>query len=110
VLRLVDAGVSVDALTSAAAGVTDADPVARALHAALSKLPVTGRLVNLTSGARAEGDEERDPNGLGPAQDAVKLGARLFPKVDSDLALAATNSLIELASLAKESNGKAPLL
>ncbi len=44
VLRLVDAGASVDALTAAAAGVTDADPVARALHSALTKLPVTGRL------------------------------------------------------------------
>lgn len=110
VLQLADAGTSVESLTSAATNVTDADPVARALHAVLSKLPVTGRLVNLTSGARAEGDQECDPVGVGPAQDAAKLGARLFPNVDPALTLAATNSLVELASLAKESNGKAPLL
>ncbi|MEO6323557.1 MAG: DEAD/DEAH box helicase [Thermoanaerobaculia bacterium] len=110
VLQLVDARASVESLTSAAAGVTDSDPVARALLAALGKLPVTGRLVNLTSGARAEGDQEQDPVGVGPAQDAGALGARLFPDVESALALAATNSLVELASLAKENNGKAPLL
>ena len=110
VLRLVDTGASVGALTAAAAGVTDADPVARALYAALSQLPVTGRLVNLTSGARAEDDQERDAVGVGPAQDAAKLGARLFPDVTPAIARVATNSLVELASLAKEGNGKAPLL
>jgi ATP-dependent helicase YprA (DUF1998 family) len=110
VLRLVEPGSSAESLTSAATDVTGADPVARALHAVLSKLPVTGRLVNLTSGARADGDQEHDPVGVGPAQDAGALGARLFPGVVPVLALAATNSLVELASLAKESNGKAPLL
>ncbi|HLY45825.1 MAG TPA: DEAD/DEAH box helicase [Stellaceae bacterium] len=108
--QLVDAGASVESLMSAGAEVTDGDPVARALHAALSELPVTGRLVNLTNGSQAEGDQERDPVGVGPAQDVGKLGARLFPGVDPILALAATNSLVELASLAKESNGKTPLL
>ncbi len=110
VLQLVDTGASADALAAAAAAVTDADPVARALHAALSKVPVTGRLVNLTSGARAEGDQERDAVGVGPAQDAARLAARLFPDVAADVARAATNSLVELSSLAKESSGKAPLL
>ena len=110
VLRLVDADASVDAFMAAAAVVTDADPVARALHSALSQLPVTGRLVNLTSGARSESDQERDAVGVGPAQDVAKLGARLFPDADPAVARAATNSLVELASLAKESIGKAPLL
>ena len=109
-LKLVDTETSVEALTCAATQVTDADPVARALNSALSKLPVTGRLVNLTSGARAEGDQERDSVGVGPAQDATKLALRLFPDVEPALAIQATNSLVELASLAKESNGKAPLL
>jgi ATP-dependent helicase YprA (DUF1998 family) len=110
VLRLVDSGTSVESLMIEATGVTDADPVARALHAALSRLPVTGRLVNLTSGARADGDPERDPVGVGPAQDAGALGTRLFPDVAPALALTATNSLVELASLSKESYSKAPLL
>jgi ATP-dependent helicase YprA (DUF1998 family) len=110
VLRLVDPVVSIEVLTRATAGATEADPVSRALHAALLKLPVMGRLVNLTSGARADGDEECDPVGVGPAQDATALGARLFPEVDPTLALTATNSLVELASLARESEGKAPLI
>jgi len=110
VLRLVDASASVGDLVQAASEVTDADPVARSLHAALSKLAVAGRLVNLTSGARAQDDQEHDAVGVGPAQDAGKLGARLFPDVDPAVARAATNSLVELASLAKENNGKAPLL
>jgi ATP-dependent helicase YprA (DUF1998 family) len=110
VLRLVDSEASVESLMDVATEVTDADPVARALHAVLSQFPVTGRLVNLTSGARADNDHERDPVGIGPAQDARVLGARLFPDVESALALAATNSLVELASLAKQGNDKAPLL
>ena len=110
ILKLVDPETSVDALTRAAADAADADPVARALDSALGKLPVTGRLVNLTSGARAEGDQERDPIGVGPAQDAARLALRLFPDVDPALALPAANGLVELASLAKESNSKAPLL
>ncbi len=110
VLKLADPETSVEALTRLAADVTNADPVARALNSALSKLPVTGRLVNLTSGARAEGDHERDPVGVGPAQDAARLALRLFPDVDPALGIPAANALVELASLAKESNGKAPLL
>lgn len=110
ILELADPGSSLQSLRSGAAAATDADPIARALHGALGKLPVTGRLANLTSGARAEGDQEHDPVGIGPAQDVSKLTARLFPDVNPGLAVPATNSLVELASLAKENNGKAPLL
>jgi ATP-dependent helicase YprA (DUF1998 family) len=109
-LKLSDPETSVEALTRAATEVADADPIARALNSALSKLSVTGRLANLTSGARAEGDQERDPVGVGPAQDVAKLALRLFPDIEPALARSAANSLVELASLAKESNGKAPLL
>jgi ATP-dependent helicase YprA (DUF1998 family) len=109
VLRLTSPKATVESQLAAplARGV---DPVGRALHAALSVLPVVGRLVNLTSGARAEGDEERDPLGAGPAQNISTLGARLFPGVDPSLARAATNNLVELASIAKKHDEGAPLL
>ncbi len=42
VLRLVDARASLESLTSAAAGVADTDPVARALHAASASSPSRG--------------------------------------------------------------------
>ncbi len=85
------------------------DPVARLLHGALRTLPVTGRLLNLTSGARSQGDDEHDPDGVGPAQAIGALGARLFPGVAPELARVATDALVELASLAKRGDG-APLL
>lgn len=85
------------------------DPVARLLHNSLGALPVTGRLLNLTSGSTSEEDDERDPNGVGPAQDLGTLGARLFPEVDPGLARAATDALVELASMARREGG-APLL
>ncbi len=110
VLRLADSSTTVESLMTAFPAPAGADPVRRALYVALSQLPVAGRLVNLTSGAVADEDNERDPPGVGPAQDASALGARLFPDVASDLAHAATNSLVELASLAQESDDKAPLL
>ncbi len=110
VLRLAESTATIESLMTAHPTTANADPVARALFGALSEIPVTGRLVNLTSGAVADGDDERDPPGTGPAQDTSALGARLFPGVASNLAHAATNSLVELASLAKESDDKTPLL
>ena len=86
------------------------DPVRRALHHALAQVSVTGRLINLTSGAVAEEDPERDPAGRGPAQEISELALRLFPGVDTDLARAATNALVELTSMAKADSEKAPLL
>ncbi len=67
-------------------------------------------MINLTSGATAEEDDERDPAGVGPAQDTSALTSRLFPGVAQELARVATNSLVELSSLAKEKDDKAPLL
>jgi ATP-dependent helicase YprA (DUF1998 family) len=110
VLRLADPNATAEALVTAYPAAAGVDPVGRALYAALSQLPVAGRLINLTSGASADEDDERDPPGIGPAQDASALGARLFPGVAEDLAHAATNSLVELASLAKERDDNAPLL
>lgn len=110
VFRLANNDASIESLMAAASAVTDADPVARALYASLSEIPVAGRLANLTSGACAEEDPERDRVGTGPAQDAGALGARLFPGIDLNVAAAATNTLVELASLAKMGHSKAPLL
>lgn len=110
VLRLVDEGATVESLLSDNPSTNGADPVGRTLLAALSQLPVVGRLINLTSGATTEEDGEHDPTGVGPAQDVSALGLRLFPDVAPELARMATNSLVELASLAKEKDDKAPLL
>lgn len=110
VLRLADSSATVESQMSRYPATDGEDSVARALHSALSQLPVVGRLINLTSGATAEEDEERDPAGVGPAQDTSSLASRLFPDVTPELARVATNSLVELASLAKENDQKAPLL
>ena len=85
------------------------DPVARLLHGALRQVPVVGRLLNLTSGARASDDDEQDPPGEGPAQHLDRLGARLFPSVEPGLARAATDALVELTSMARLP-GEPPLL
>ena len=85
------------------------DPVARILHGCLSQLPVTGRLRNLTSGAHADGDNEIDSPGVGPAQAVNALGPRLFPAIDPVLSREATDKLIELASMARRGRAR-PLL
>lgn len=110
VLRLLDSSATIESLLRDYPATAGADSLARALHAVLSRLPVTGRLINLTSGATADEDDERDPAGVGPAQDASALASRLFPDVAPELAHVATNTLVELASLAKEEDDKAPLL
>lgn len=86
------------------------DPVARLLHQILITLPVTGRLINLTSGAVAEEDPMRDPPGVGPAQAVGELAGKLFPDLDDKIARAATDTLIELASMAKTRANQPPLL
>ena len=77
------------------------DPVARLLHDSLGQLPVVGRLRNLTSGAHSDEDPERDEPGSGPAQAFHALGPRLFPTVEQHLAQEATDSLLELTSMAR---------
>ena len=85
------------------------DPVARLLHGCLRQLPVAGRLLNLTSGAHADEDEESDPPGVGPAQAIHSLGPRLFPDLNPELARSATDKLLELASMARRAKAS-PLL
>ena len=109
-IRLVDAQVSRESLLNEAEDSINGDLMGRTLHCALTQLPVTGRLINLTSGATSEEDSEQDPVGIGPAQDLGKLAFRLFPGVGNGLAQAATNSLVELSSMAKADHKQAPLL
>jgi hypothetical protein len=85
------------------------DPVARLLHSSLSRLPVVGRLRNLTSGAQANGDTEGHGTASGPAWSLTELGARLFPAIEPHLSEAATDAILELASMARRGEGP-PLL
>lgn len=110
ILKLAHEDITLEMLMEEAEAMTEGDPVGRALHGALTKLPVTGRLVNLTSGAVADEDLERDPVGVGPAQEIEALGARLFPEVEPELARSAGNTLVELASMAKADSKQAPVL
>ena len=110
VLRLADQQISIDSLKDEANLSKEGDPVGRFLHGVLKNLPVMGRLTNLTSGAVVDEDPERDPEGWGPAQEIGELGRRLFPDLDFELARAATNALVELASMAKADSKQAPLL
>ena len=109
VLRLAEDQVSPQALLDEASASPDENPVRRALHHALRQISVTGRLMNLTSGATADEDPERDSVGQGPAQGIEDLAVRLFPGVRTALARKATNVLVELASMAQVDGEKAPL-
>ena len=109
VLRLADDQTSPEALLNEVSALPDGNLVRRVLHHALTRISVTGRLINLTSGAKTEEDPEYDPAGQGPAQSIEKLALRLFPGVKAALARKATNALVELASLAKIDDEKAPL-
>jgi len=86
------------------------DPLQRVVFAALRALPVTGRLVNLTSGALAAEDEALVDGPHGSAQEILSLAGHLFPAVDPELAAEATNNLVELTSFAKELPEAAPIL
>lgn len=76
---------------------------------ALADLPVVGRLLNLTSGARTD----QDPvtmSSPASAQDVELLPERLFPEVDAELRRRATDALLSLAALARSSPEQPPLL
>ena len=86
------------------------DQCSRILFDILRGLEVTGRLVNLTSGATEPLDAETQSNS-GPAQEVSALAKRLFPPpVDESVSHRATDMLIELASIAKEKPKESPLL
>ncbi len=111
VFHLTDPDVSLDTLTQGDSALIDDEYLRRLLYEALDQLPVTGRLINLTSGALAEEDLERDKSrNRTSARDIKKLGARLFPTIETGTAHKATNALVELASMAKRSSKDAPIL
>ena len=110
ILRLADDLASSEALLDDARALPNTNLVENTLHQALRKIPVTGRLMNLTSGAKAEEDPEYDSADQGPAQGTENLALRLFPDMTTCLAHRATNVLVELASMAKVDGEKTPLL
>lgn len=80
----------------------------RLLNEILIDLGVTGRLINLTSSAKDSSDHETE-NDLG-AQEIHRLAERLFPGCEMDQAKAATDILVEAASMARSEPGGTPLL
>ncbi|MCB4821253.1 DEAD/DEAH box helicase [Roseicella aerolata] len=83
------------------------DDLALATWESLSDLPVLKLAKNIASGATEEGGS--GPIG-GPAKSLTRLAELLFPGVAPDLALPATDALLELASFARPAPGAAPLL
>lgn len=86
---------------------TVADDLPAALAELLGKLPVIGRLRNVTSGARSTTDSVVS---AGAAWATSELPQTLFPKVATKKAAAAVDALLELASLAKVAPDEPPLL
>jgi Lhr-like helicase len=79
------------------------------LHKAIGGLPVTGRLLNLTSGARADVDPCTTAGG-GAAKEVGALSVALFEDTPPELARRATDTLLELAASARARPGDPPLL
>lgn len=95
------------ALGEADAGgfLTTADDLPAALAEAIGSLPVVGRLRNITSGA----ENPTDPvEHKGAAWALTQLPEALFPEAPDGVA--ATDALLELASLAKATPDRPPLL
>jgi hypothetical protein len=83
------------------------DDLPTALVEVLADLPVLGRLRNVTSGAESSSDPVISP---GAAWALTRLPDGLFPKVAPEIATAAVDALLELASLAKPAPEAPPLL
>ncbi|TWU10520.1 DEAD/DEAH box helicase [Allorhodopirellula heiligendammensis] len=82
--------------------------MARILNELLRPLPVTGRLVNLTSATEDLHDQETHSD-LG-AQEIGRLASRLFPDCGSEHAKTATDVLVEAASMARATPEGSPLI
>lgn len=82
--------------------------LSRILYDILVDLGVTGRLINLTSRTPCEADSETQKE-LG-AQEIGRLASRLFPSNSPEDAQAATDILVEAASMARKKPGDTPLL
>jgi len=79
------------------------------LFALLNGQPVIGRLLNLTSGARAPDDDATHVSG-GPANEVDALSVALFPSAAPAVARRATDTLLELAAAARPNASAPPLL
>src|SRR5690606_31012894 len=82
--------------------------LSRLLHEILVDWGVVGRLINLTSGTRCDDDPETSSE-LG-AQEIRRLASRLFPESEPAQAQAATDILVEAASMSRSKPGETPLL
>ena len=82
--------------------------LSRLLYEVLVNWGVVGRLINLTSGTSCDDDPETASE-LG-AQEVRRLASRLFPGIGQLLAQAATDILVEAASLSRSKPGDTPLL
>lgn len=82
--------------------------LSRTLNEILEDLGVTGRLLNLTSGTTAAGDEDTQHDS--GAQEIRRLASRLFPDIDLEKAKLATDVLVEATSMARSTPGGTPLL
>lgn len=83
------------------------DDLARAAWLLLRDLPVVAQLRNITSGAAAEANPQLI---TGSAKSISELSKLLFPRASPDVAVPATDALLELASLARPASGESPLL
>ncbi len=83
------------------------DDLPAALAELLADMPVLGRLRNITSGAQSTFDPVPSP---GAAWALTELPKALFPDAASEVAAAAVDALLELASLAKPGPNSPPLL
>lgn len=90
--------------------INECKEVPEILYNALSCLPVMGRLINLTSGANCDSDILKNKKEFGPAQRVKELAGLLFPGIEANLAERATNTLVELGSIARKSSDSLPLL
>lgn len=84
--------------------------IPRLLYQILHRLPVTGRLLNLTSATVSDLDPETQRNARA-AHEIGKLASTLFPSpIPVETARRATDTLVELASLARSSAEAPPLM
>lgn len=83
------------------------DDLPAALAELISGMPVVNRLRNITSGAESPTDPIISP---GAAWSIARLPETLFPQSPTDVAIAAVDALLELASLARPSPNASPLL
>ena len=84
------------------------EELSAALLVGLQGLPVVGRLLNLTSGARTNEDGETN-TGSYAAQEVGALAGRLFPDMEAAASRRATDALLEAAAMARANPEDPPI-